>query len=499
MPRTTVLVPYDRLSRRHGALTHLDARTHDVLIVDSARMHASQPWGAQRLLFLHSCVAHLAAELEAQGITVHRMNADTVADGVRAHMAATGSAVTCTRPSSFALERALTQAGVTFDDDTGFLTSRTEFAQWVGGQRSLRMESFYRWQRTRLDVLMDGDQPVGGTWNLDAENRLPPPRGAHDWPEPLTHERDAVDDAVAAELATRGLIPAGARLNSSWATTRDGAVRQLEHFIEHVLPQFGPYEDAMPRGTWSVHHSLLSPYLNVGLIDPDEVVAAAERRFARGDVPLASMEGFIRQVIGWREYVHGLYWHLGPSYREHNALAADRPLLPVLTEPSRSQMACVTSIVADIDERGWVHHIPRLMVLSNLALLTGVVPQEFLDWMRRVFIDAHEWVMVPNVIGMGLHADGGQMMTKPYAAGGAYISRMGQYCGDCRYDPKRRTGDDACPFTTLYWDFLDRHRERFLRNHRMATQVRGLDRLADLEAVRERAVVVRDGLERDTV
>ncbi|NCX39789.1 MAG: hypothetical protein EBX12_07635, partial [Actinobacteria bacterium] len=206
----------------------------------------------------------------------------------------------------------------------------------------------------------------------------------------------------------------------------------------------------------ALHHSLLSPYINNGLLHPSEVIAEALKRYKKGDIPIASCEGFIRQIIGWREYINGMYWFLGEEYKENNHLSANRKLLPLLTNSSSTKMNCVKNVISDIENRAWTHHIPRLMVLSNLALITGTNPQEFLDWMRRTFIDASDWVMVPNIIGMGLHADNGKMMTKPYAAGGAYISRMSNYCSQCSYDPKLRTGETACPFTTLYWDFLDR-------------------------------------------
>ena len=226
-----------------------------------------------------------------------------------------------------------------------------------------------------------------------------------------------------------------------------------------------------------------------------EVIKAAITAFNTGSVPIESAEGFIRQIIGWREYVNGMYWFLGPEYRENNALQAERPLLPLFNDPAKTAMNCVKETVSDIRSRAWVHHIPRLMILSNLALLTSNNPQEFLDWMREQFIDASEWVMVPNVIGMGLHADGGRMMTKPYVAGGAYISRMSNYCKGCVYNPKNRTGEDACPFTTLYWDFLDRHKESFAANHRMKQQYFGLNHLSDLEQIRERAKQVLAGLD----
>jgi deoxyribodipyrimidine photolyase-related protein len=219
------------------------------------------------------------------------------------------------------------------------------------------------------------------------------------------------------------------------------------------------------------------------------------KRYAKGDIPIASAEAFVRQIIGWREYVNGMYWYLGEKYRENNQLQANVNLPQLFHDPSKTQMNCMKSTVEDIQERSWVHHIPRLMILSNFALISGINPQQFLDWMREVFIDATEWVMVPNVIGMGVHADGGTMMTKPYAAGGAYISRMTTYCKGCHFDPKKRTGEDACPFTTLYWDFLDRNRESFARNHRIAQQVRGLDRLTDLDELRIRADEILKKLE----
>ena len=490
-------MPYDRLSLRHGAARGATPTTHEFLFVDSERMIRSRTWHAQRLHLVLSAAAHVRAELAARGFTVHHVSAETTAHGI-ADFAAdhAGQALIATTPTSRSVHRAWANAGVALVPDDHFLTPRAVFAEWAESQRSLRMDAFYRWQRRRLDVLMDGGTPVGGQWSFDADNRLPPPKGEHSWPEPLVHERDDIDAAVWESLLRDDVPVTGSLPNGTWATTRAGALRQLDHFINHAFADFGPYEDAMPAGTWSVNHSLLSPYLNLGLLDPAEVVTAAQQRFEQGGIPLSSAEGFIRQVIGWREYVNGVYWTLPDGYRHENQLDATRALPPALGSPGTTQMACVRDAVDGIEQRGWVHHIPRLMVLANLALLAGIRPSEFLAWMRRMFVDAADWVMVPNVIGMGLHADGGRMMTKPYAAGGAYLSRMGSACKGCRFDPKQRTGDDACPFTTLYWDFMDRHREEFAANPRMAQQVRGLDRLADLEGARQRAREVLGMLDR---
>jgi len=342
---------------------------------------------------------------------------------------------------------------------------------------------------------MDGNEPLGGSWNYDADNRLPPPK-EHDWGAPFYFEFDDIDEQVSAELPDTAW---GNLEGKTWGTTRAEALAQMHHFFEHHFKDFGPYEDAIPSQSWSAHHSLLSLYLNNGLLHASEVVPAALNRFGEGDIPISSCEGFIRQIIGWREYINGMYWFLGQDYRDSNHLNAQRKLLPLFHEPDKTQMNCVKSIVSDVQERGWTHHIPRLMVLSNLALLTGVSPQEFLDWMREVFIDAADWVMVPNVIGMATHADDGLLMTKPYAAGGAYISKMGQYCKSCVYDPKKRTGEDACPFTTLYWDFLDRHAETFAKNHRMFQQMGGLRKLSNLPDVKARATQVLDGLDEGSV
>ncbi|MET0909099.1 MAG: cryptochrome/photolyase family protein, partial [Ilumatobacteraceae bacterium] len=261
-------------------------------------------------------------------------------------------------------------------------------------------------------------------------------------------------------------------------------------FVERVLPHFGPHEDAMTTASWHLAHSMLSPYLNIGLLLPGEVCDAAEDAYRSGRVPIASAEGFVRQIIGWREYVWGLYWLWGPEYAERNALGARQPLPPVFTGTATTEMRCVAHTLESLHDHGWVHHIQRLMILGNLALLAGVDPQAMTRWMWAGFVDGAEWVMVPNVVGMSLHADGGMMATKPYAAGGAYIDRMSDYCRGCRFDRKQRTGDDACPFTTLYWDFVARHADRFVHNGRMVQQVRAAQRLSDLPAVRERANVI---------
>jgi deoxyribodipyrimidine photolyase-related protein len=442
-------------------------------------MCSGRTWHPERLFFLISSARHFAEDLKNDGFAVQYIQAETTIDGLKEAKKIIGDLpIHCAEPSSFRQFSALKEFDVTFQPNDFFLTPRPLFADWAKAQKSFLMENFYRKQRTRLNILMNGSKPEGGEWNFDKDNRLPPPKN-YTWPKYLEHERDEIDLQVAKEL---NYIP-----KKYWATTRQGALKQLDNFLKNHFANFGPYEDAVTTENWALHHSLLSPYLNNGLLHASEVIDATIKRYKKGDIPIASAEAFVRQIIGWREYVNGMYWFLGDNYRDNNKLEATLELPQLFHDPSTTRMNCLKNTIDEIKERSWVHHIPRLMILSNFALISGINPQQYLDWMREVFIDATDWVMVPNVIGMGVHADGGVMMTKPYAAGGAYISRMTNYCKGCFFDPKKRTGDDACPFTTLYWDFLDRNRDRFARNHRIAQQVRGLDRLDDLDGVRDRA------------
>ena len=487
-----IYVAFDQLNKNYGALKGAKPQEDVVVLVESQRMVIGRKWHKQRLHFLISSARHFANELEQVGFKVLYLKSATTKAGIsEAQKKYPKYELVCAAPNSFKLRGDLIALGANVQESDFFLTSEPLFKLWADAQKTFTMENFYRAQRRRLNILMNGDKPVGGNWNYDAENRLPPPKD-HDWGKTLTFKADEIDDQVKSELPKAAW---GEFKHKIWGTSRAEALKQMKHFFDHHFSQFGPYEDAMPNSSWSAHHSLLSPYLNNGLLHPSEVIKAALKKFEAGEVSIESAEGFIRQIIGWREYVNGMYWYLGEDYRYNNGLDANRKLLPLFHDPKTTQMNCVKSVVTDIEQYGWTHHIPRLMVLSNLALLTGTSPQEFLNWMREVFIDAADWVMVPNVIGMGTHADNGVLMTKPYAAGGAYISKMGQFCKGCGYDPKKRTGSDACPFTTLYWDFLDRNLEHFKNNHRMFQQINGLKRLSDVPAVRKRAKEVLVGLD----
>ena len=484
-------IPFDHLHPGYGVLASADPSTDVIVLVESNRMVSGENWHPVRLYFLLSSAAHFAEEMRAKGFTVHYLQAETTVDGLKiVQDQYPGLPLFSAEPSSHRQYDALAAYGVNFVENDFFLTTRKHFSLWAEKQKKCVMENFYRAQRVRLGILVEGGEPIGGQWNFDKENRLPPPKN-YTYPDYLVHEPDEIDREVAERL---GISPA-----TTWGTTRAQAFAALNYFLENHFESFGPYEDAMTTENWALHHSLISPYLNNGLLHPSEVVSAALERFARGGIAIAGAEGFIRQVIGWREYINGMYWHFGEEFKSRNHLGGKRKLLPLFTDSSKTKMNCLSHVVGDIEERAWTHHIPRLMVLSNIALLTGVNPQEFLQWMRESFIDASDWVMVPNVIGMGMHADGGQMMTKPYVSGGSYISKMSNYCKGCVYDPKLRSGDGACPFTTLYWNFLIEHRQEFAKNHRMAQQLAGINRLKDIELLQERALDVLEGLSRGDI
>ena len=402
-------------------------------------------------------------------------------------------------PMSWDGERLLDRLDVKAEPNRQFICSYDEFASWAEGRKNLKMEDFYRRQRLRHGILVDDGEPVGGRWNYDDENREPPPRDGRDWPEITSFDLDDIDRAVLDDLeamAGAGEIELwGAAPSGLWPVTRDQALRRLEEFVTSGLAPFGPHEDAMLQGEWKLAHSVLASSLNLGLLHPAEVVDAARAAYREGRVPIAGAEGFIRQVMGWREYVWGLYWLWMPEYRDVNGLDATRPLPPVITGQADTQMACVRQTLANLSANGWTHHIERLMILGNLFLITGVRPQEVVEWMWASFVDGAEWVMLPNVLGMALHADGGRMATKPYAAGGAYINRMSDHCRGCRFDPRKRTGDTACPYTTLYWDFLARNEDRLRGNHRLGNQLGGMRKLKDLDATRDRAAQVLELLD----
>ncbi|MFJ4693014.1 cryptochrome/photolyase family protein [Streptomyces sp. NPDC088766] len=446
-----------------------------------------------------SAMRHRAAEL---GDRVRYVRAETYREGLRE--AVGNGPVTVHHPTSYAALRLVRSLGsVTVLPARGFLVPHEEFRAWAdghGGQR-LRQEDFYRWVRRSHGLLMDGDAPAGGRWNHDHDNREPPPRKARTLgaPPPYRPREDEIDEEVRHDLdrweregAVRFVGRDGPR---RFPASRREALAALRRFVEHRLAGFGPHEDAMLARDPVMSHSLLSSSLNLGLLDPAQCVERAEEAWRAGRAPVNSVEGFVRQVAGWREYVWQLYWYFGEDYRHRNALGHTERLPEWFLELDADAVRarCLSTALAQVRDTGWTHHIPRLMLLGSHALQRGWDPAAVTDWFHRCFVDGHDWVMVPNVVGMSQYADGGRMTTKPYTSGGSYVHRMSDLCGGCAYRPGDRVGDRACPYTAGYWAFLHRHRARLERSPRMAQPVRGLDRLADLEEVLRRERERGDG------
>ncbi len=494
----------------------------DVLIVllESVAKGASLPWHRQKLVLLLSAMRHFAAALDRAGYRVVLRRAQRYAEGLRdiaVEFGATRVVVTEGREQDMVdeLDHARTllaahHVALTLRDERGFMASRADFSAWASGRKELRMEWFYREMRRRHGVLMEPDgTPCGGEWNFDQDNRKPWPK-QRDVPEVWRVEPDDITRLQMARVS-RWRDRWGSVESFALPVTRVDAKAWFERFIVERLPEFGPYEDALKHGAPDLLHSSLSSLLNVGLLHPREVVARAERAYREGHVPIQSAEGFVRQVLGWREYIRGMYWHLMPGLRTANALSADEPLPRWFWAPDGEAydstgstgtacgMRCLADTVRQVREHGRVHHIARLMVQCNFATLLGVEPAALSRWYWSAFTDAYEWVELPNVVGMGTWGDGGALASKPYVASGAYINRMSDYCGACQYDVKQRTGDNACPMNTLYWDFLDRHRERFARHPRMRMMHTHLDAMpaAELDAIRAQAAAFRRALEHD--
>jgi deoxyribodipyrimidine photolyase-related protein len=390
-----------------------------------------------------------------------------------------------------ALEAAAREAGLPLEirTDRHFFTTAEEFAAHAQGRKQLRLEYFYRPLRTKFGVLMDDGEPAGGQWNYDAENRGAFPKtGPGKLPAPRRFEPDGVTRGVLELVAKRFAKHPGSLDHFDWPVTPADARAALDDFLAHRLANFGRYQDAIWTGEPWLWHSRLSQAMNLKLLDPRDVVGGAERAWQKGKVPLEAAEGFIRQVIGWREYVRGIYWHLMPEYLDRNALGADAAL-PAFYWSAETEMNCLKDAIGQTLEYGYAHHIQRLMVTGLFAMLLGVKPQEVHRWYLAVYVDAVEWVELPNTLGMSQFADGGVMASKPYCATGAYIDRMSNACKGCRYDPKKATGPEACPFTTLYWDFLARHEKLLAKNQRMTMQLKNVSRkdAGELRSIRRQA------------
>jgi deoxyribodipyrimidine photolyase-related protein len=508
--RSLIIVLGDQLDMAAAAFDGFDPRL-DLVWMAEVAAESTHVWsGKQRITLFLSAMRHFALALQEAGRPLHYTRLDAVDNAgslgaqLQADLARLRPArLVMTAPGDWRVLQAIKAvagaAGLPLDvrEDRHFFVSVREFAAHAKGRNSLRMEYFYREQRKRQRILMCGDGaaagPLGGQWNFDSDNREAFAAGGPGFVPPRAgFAPDALTREVIALVNTRFAAHPGQLDGFAWPVTRAQALQSLRAFIDDRLPLFGRYQDAMWPGDPWLYHSHLSAALNLKLLNPREVVAAAELAYQSGHAPLAGVEGFIRQILGWREYVRGIYWTRMPGYAAGNLLDAQHDL-PAWYWTGQTDMACLHDALAQTLTHGYANHIQRLMVTGLYALLLGVQPLQVHAWYLAVYVDAVEWVELPNTLGMSQYADGGVMGSKPYIATGKYIQRMSPHCRNCRYDPAQKTGERACPFTTLYWDFLMRHEALLAKNPRMALQVKNLARLgaAEKQAVRDRAAAIR--------
>jgi deoxyribodipyrimidine photolyase-related protein len=505
--RHLVVVLGDQLDRESAAFERFD-RHADVVWMAEVGDEAEHVWATKpHIAIFLSAMRHFRDELQADGFRVDYREMDDPdnrgdlgSELLRAAEAWQPAKVIVVKPGEWRVQRLLCEAaeqvGVPLEirPDRHFLCRLDTFEEHIEGRRQLLMERFYREMRRRTGVLMDGDEPTGGQWNYDAQNRRSfGKQGPGDVPSPIRFLPDADTREVLNLVERHFASHPGSLERFDWPVTREQAQEALADFVEHRLPGFGSYQDAMWIGEPYLYHSRLSAALNLKLLDPRRAIEAAERAYAQGTAPLNSVEGFIRQILGWREYVRGIYWYYMPEYAELNALGADAPL-PDFYWTAETEMMCLRQCIQQTLDHGYAHHIQRLMVTGLFALLLGVDPRPVHEWYLAVYVDAVEWVELPNTLGMSQFADGGIMATKPYCASGSYIQRMSNYCDSCRYEPSKRLGAETCPFTTLYWDFLMRHEERLGENPRMGLQLYNLRKIPrdEQRAVRRQAARLRD-------
>jgi deoxyribodipyrimidine photolyase-related protein len=490
MTKTLRLILGDQLSHNISALENARAADDVIFMCEVWEEARYVKHHKKKIAFIFSAMRHFAEELRQSGFHVDYVRLDDadntgafsteLARAVRRHAAQ--EVITTEAAEYRVLEMQKTWADILgmhvhIAQDKRFLCTHSQFKQWAGERKQLRMEYFYREMRKTYKILMQGDEPEGGQWNYDAENRQPPKQGLH-VPPAYSASVDSTTEEVLALVAARFPDHFGDIQPFYFAVTRAQALDALKQFIAVRLAHFGTYQDAMVQGEPWMYHAHIGFYLNCGLLEPLECVKMAEDAYHAGNAPLNAVEGFIRQIIGWREYVRGIYWLLMPEYAAKNALNATRPL-PPLYWGKPTKMNCMKQCVDETKRHAYAHHIQRLMVLGNFALLAGLDVAEVNEWYLIVYADAYEWVEMPNVSGMVLYADGGVLASKPYAAGGTYINKMSDYCSGCSYKPLKKNGEGACPFNYLYWHFLVRNRTSLERNPRIAMMYRTYDRMEE--------------------
>ena len=496
----------DQLSRQISSLDGI-APGDTILMAEVEAEATYAPHHAQKIAFVFSAMRHHAEVLRAEGLDVDYVCIDDSANThsftselLRAISRHQPDRIIITEPGEWRVLDMMrhwasgTGLPVEMRQDDRFLCSIGEFAAWAGERKNLRMEFFYRDMRRKTGYLMREAEPEGGQWNFDRDNRQPLP-GRMAIPQRNAPKADAITQEVLALVRSRYASHFGRADSLVFPVTRTAALEKLAEFIDLCLPDFGAFQDAMQKGQPFLFHSLVSPALNIGLLDPREICLAAIRAYEKGHAPLNAVEGFVRQIIGWREYMRGIYWLKMPGYAATNALNAQRDL-PAFYWTADTPMACLRETVENTRDNAYAHHIQRLMITGNFALLAGIEPRQIEQWYLAVYADAYEWVELPNVHGMAMFADGGLLASKPYAASGAYIDRMSDYCGGCFYDVKLKAGPKACPFNYLYWNFLAENESRLGKNPRLAMPYRTLAKMAPARRaeIAEDAAGFLDGL-----
>jgi len=478
----------DRLTHKQLSLTNNQENKPQtpVIMIESSNYVKQRPYHQQKLVLVFSAMRHFAEELKADSWQVtYEIAADfatPLQTWIKQHkITELQLTIPCDRPFTKLIGSLDLDCQITFLADNHFLWDREEFIAWASDRKRLLMEDFYRESRKKFQVLLDGKKPVGGKWNYDRDNRKPPKK-ALNTPPPLTFEPDTITKKVIDRVKQEKFSNYGKIEPFNWAVTRQQALEVLAYFVAECLPKFGTYQDAMVTGEYTMWHGLISPYLNLGLLEPIEVIDGVETAYYQQELPLNCVEGFIRQVMGWREYMHGIYHLQDENYSQNNWFEHDQPLPEFFWSAEKTDMNCLRQCLTQVEETGYAHHIQRLMVLSNFALISGISPQAIENWFHSAFIDAYDWVMQTNVIGMGQFADGGILASKPYAASANYINKMSDYCGGCKYQKSDRTGDQACPFNFFYWDFLIRHQAKLRSLGRMNLVLSHLKKISAAEA-----------------
>ncbi len=508
--RHLVFVLGDQLDQQSSALADFDVKQDRVLMAE-VREESTHVWSSKpRTAFFFAAMRHFADSLRLKGIRVDYQtigthdSQDLVAALAAAVKRYAPQKVLMNEPGDWRVEQALrvfaeqSKLNMVIREDTHFMCSRREFAEWASGYKLFRMEFFYRMMRKRYGIMMEGDKPLQGRWNFDAENRGAFPKGGPvDVPERLKAAPDEITRGVITDVNAQFTDHPGALDEFFWPVTREDALHALETFVKERLKYFGQFQDAMWTGEPFLYHAHISAAMNVKLLNPREVIAAALAALDAGLAPIEAVEGFVRQVLGWREFIRGQYWLDMPAMREANHFEHHRPL-PAWYWTGETQMNCMRQTTTQTLNHGYAHHIQRLMVTGIFGLLAETAPKQLEDWYLAVYVDAVEWVELPNVAGMALFANNGRFTSKPYIASGQYIKRMSNYCSSCRYKPDIKTGSNACPFTTLYWNFLDKHEKMLTRNTRTALMVKNVARLSVEEraAIREQAATTLANLDR---